>query len=439
MPKVWDSSTVMTPSLPTLSMASAIISPISVSAAEMDGDLGDLRLGLGLLGDARGCESTAVSTAGLDALLERHRVGAGGDVAQALVDHGPGEHGGGGGAVTGDVVGLLGDFLDQLGADLLERVLEVDLLGDRDAVVGDRGGAPLLVEHDVAALRAEGDPHGVGQLVHAGLEGPAGLLVEGDQLGHVVVSSVGSARRPCGVPIEHPTGRALRTSSASTLAARVLTANRPSAWRSRRAGRPPGSAAGRRRAAGPAGVSRRRRRGRSRGSGRRPPGWRGRRGSGRPRRPGRRSRTGAGCPASSKSRSAKPGWAASRALRTSPTVDPSTSTSPAPPVRVRSWVGMRTVTLIGRAPRLVGSASVRRGPRRRRRPPGSGRWSRSGPTGAGEGLDRLQAVPGDVGHHPLVGPDDARGGQLGQGGDGHAAGRLGEDALGPGQQAGCRR
>ena len=35
MPKVWDSSTVMTPSLPTLSIASAIISPISGSAAEM--------------------------------------------------------------------------------------------------------------------------------------------------------------------------------------------------------------------------------------------------------------------------------------------------------------------------------------------------------------------------------------------------------------------
>ena len=36
MPKVWDSSTVMTPSRPTLSMASEIISPISVSAAEME-------------------------------------------------------------------------------------------------------------------------------------------------------------------------------------------------------------------------------------------------------------------------------------------------------------------------------------------------------------------------------------------------------------------
>ncbi len=36
MPKVCDSSTVMTPSLPTLSMASEIISPISGSAAEME-------------------------------------------------------------------------------------------------------------------------------------------------------------------------------------------------------------------------------------------------------------------------------------------------------------------------------------------------------------------------------------------------------------------
>ena len=36
IPKVWDSSTVMTPSLPTLSIASAIMSPISASAEEMD-------------------------------------------------------------------------------------------------------------------------------------------------------------------------------------------------------------------------------------------------------------------------------------------------------------------------------------------------------------------------------------------------------------------
>jgi len=36
MPKVWLSSTVITPSLPTLSIAAAMASPISVSAAEID-------------------------------------------------------------------------------------------------------------------------------------------------------------------------------------------------------------------------------------------------------------------------------------------------------------------------------------------------------------------------------------------------------------------
>ena len=35
MPKVWPSSTLTTPSLPTLSIASAITSPMSSSAAEM--------------------------------------------------------------------------------------------------------------------------------------------------------------------------------------------------------------------------------------------------------------------------------------------------------------------------------------------------------------------------------------------------------------------
>ena len=145
--------------------------------------LGDLLLGLDLDGDVLDALD-GPGHGGLDALLERHGVGAGGHVAQALADHGPGEDGGGGGAVTGDVVGLLGHFLDQLGADALVGVLELDLLGDGHAVVGDRGCAPLLVEDDVAALGAERYPYCVGQLVHAALEGPAGALVERDHLGH---------------------------------------------------------------------------------------------------------------------------------------------------------------------------------------------------------------------------------------------------------------
>jgi hypothetical protein len=88
-------------------------------------------------------------------------------------------------AVAGDVVGLLGDLLDELGADLLEGVLELDLLGDRDAVVRDRRRAPLLLEDDVATLRPERDLHRVDELVHTPLECTPGVLIELDQLRHL--------------------------------------------------------------------------------------------------------------------------------------------------------------------------------------------------------------------------------------------------------------
>src|SRR6266508_2267355 len=126
----------------------------------------------------------------LDAALEAHRVGAGGDVAQPLVDQGLGQLGGGGGAVTGDVVGLGRDLLGELGAEVLVVVLELDLLGDGDAVVGDRGGAPLLVEHHVAALGAEGDADHVGEMVDARLQLAPGVGAEHELLGHVIPSSL---------------------------------------------------------------------------------------------------------------------------------------------------------------------------------------------------------------------------------------------------------
>lgn len=112
-----------------------------------------------------------------------------GYVAQTLAHERLGEHGRRGRSVAGDVVRLLGDFLDQLGADLLVRVLELDLLGDGNTIVGDRGRAPLLLEDDVAALGAKGDLDGVGELVHPALETAPCLLVERDDLGHVKWSS----------------------------------------------------------------------------------------------------------------------------------------------------------------------------------------------------------------------------------------------------------
>src|SRR6266852_2336867 len=71
----------------------------------------------------------------LDADLELHRVGARGDVAEALADHGLSEKSRRGGAVTGHVVGLRRHLTQQLRAGVLHRVLELDLAHDRDAVV----------------------------------------------------------------------------------------------------------------------------------------------------------------------------------------------------------------------------------------------------------------------------------------------------------------
>ena len=116
--------------------------------------------------------------------LRRHRVRAGGDVLEAFLDDRLAEHGGGRGAVAGDVVRLGGDLLGELGADVLERLFELDVLGDGHAVVGDGGGAELLVEDDVAALGAEGDLDGVGQGIDAAHERVAGLFIEEQLLCH---------------------------------------------------------------------------------------------------------------------------------------------------------------------------------------------------------------------------------------------------------------
>src|SRR5581483_5730697 len=75
----------------------------------------------------------------LDAALDEHRVGAGGDVLHAFLDHGLGQHGGGGGAVASYVVGLRGHFAQQLGAHVLEGIVDLDFLGDGHAVIGDGG------------------------------------------------------------------------------------------------------------------------------------------------------------------------------------------------------------------------------------------------------------------------------------------------------------
>src|SRR5699024_2608013 len=153
-------------------------------------DLGDLLAGRAGLGDL--LQLLDGRGDGLvDAALEVHRVHAGGHGLHALADQGLGQHGGGGGAVAGVVGGLGSDFLDHLRAHVLELVGQFDLLGDGHAVLGDRRGAEALLEHDVAALRAQGRLDGVGEHVHAADHAGAGVFTETNILGsHCGITSV---------------------------------------------------------------------------------------------------------------------------------------------------------------------------------------------------------------------------------------------------------
>src|SRR5699024_6128870 len=170
----------------------------------------------------------------LDTGLQGDRVGTGHHVAQALADQRLSEHGGSGGAVTSDVIGLLGDLLDELGTNLLVGLLEFDLLGDGHAIVGDRRGAPALLQDDVASLRAEGYLHGVGEGVEPALHSATGLLVEGNNLSHwrldpPVLALARPARRPRRMAVirgrsrHAPVQRLVSLTTIVTLSARVLT------------------------------------------------------------------------------------------------------------------------------------------------------------------------------------------------------------------------
>jgi len=99
------------------------------------------------------------------------------------------EDGGGRGAIPGDIRRLAGDFTRHLRPHVFERILQIDLLGDGDAVLGNRRRSELLVEDDVATLGTKGDLDRVGQLIDAAQDGPTRLVTVHDLLCHCVCVS----------------------------------------------------------------------------------------------------------------------------------------------------------------------------------------------------------------------------------------------------------
>ena len=177
------SSTVMTPSLPTFSIASAMILPISGSLfAEMAPTEAISSLPSTGLAIASMASAAALAPSSMPRLTS---IGLAPAVTffETLAQDRLGEHGGGGGAVAGDVGGLGSDLARHLGAHVLERILELDLLGDGDAVLGDVRRAERLLEDHVAALGAEGDLDRVRELVDAAEDRGARVLGVSDLFG----------------------------------------------------------------------------------------------------------------------------------------------------------------------------------------------------------------------------------------------------------------
>ena len=171
MPKVWPSSTLTTPSLPTFSIASAITLPISSSPAEIVADAGDLLLAGDLLRLLLAQVLDDLVDGLLDAALQRQRVGAGGDVLQALADDRPG---------PAAVAVVVPSPATSLVAVATSRTSWAPWFSKTSSTSISRamvtpslvivGRAELLVEHDVAALRAERHLDRVGDGVDAGLQ-----------------------------------------------------------------------------------------------------------------------------------------------------------------------------------------------------------------------------------------------------------------------------
>ena len=155
---------------------------LAVAVGADGADLGDLGLVLGRLG-LRLQILDDLRDGGVDAALDVHRVVPGGHQLGALGVDGLGQHRRRRRAVAGHVGGLRRHLLHHLRAQVRQLVLELDLLGDGDAVLGDRRRAPRLLDEHVAAAWPQRHLDRVGQDVEPGGDALAGVPGKHDVLG----------------------------------------------------------------------------------------------------------------------------------------------------------------------------------------------------------------------------------------------------------------
>src|SRR5690606_11055773 len=114
----------------------------------------------------------------VDTALQVHRVHTRRHRLQAFVHNGLRQYGGGGGAVTGLIVGLGRHFFHHLRAHVLELVFQFNFARYGYTVFGDGRGAERFFQHHVTAFRAQGHFNGVRQYVYTRQHFYAGVIAK---------------------------------------------------------------------------------------------------------------------------------------------------------------------------------------------------------------------------------------------------------------------
>ena len=99
----------------------------------------------------------------IEAALQIDRARAGGDIPHALGKDRRGQQRGGRRAIADHVAGAFGRLANHLRAEVLLVVLQLELLGDRHAVVADDRATPFLLDEHALRFRAQRHAHGIGQ------------------------------------------------------------------------------------------------------------------------------------------------------------------------------------------------------------------------------------------------------------------------------------
>lgn len=115
------------------------------------GDLSDLFGGSYGLGKLLELSNNSVNTL-VDSTPDIHGVEASSNLFYTLGKELQSQDGGGGGTITSLVVGLAGNRLDELSADIFKRVAKVDALGNSHSVLGNLGRAITAGNYYVSSL-----------------------------------------------------------------------------------------------------------------------------------------------------------------------------------------------------------------------------------------------------------------------------------------------